>query len=166
MPPPGPVVLRKSFQLSEAEISEKSPGTPVCPSLKSQTVFLTVASLPCTKASLFCFPFLDHSTALHSTHCFLDISVTLLLVTRCPAKAAQRSKGLFWLTVRGCAVHHSGESRQQQCRQLAHNVPAVRKQREGRCCSALFLIIQSRSPAHKVVLPTLRVSFPTSTKPT
>lgn len=81
-----------------------------------------------------------------------------------PSRSSLEKGGLFWLTVQGCTVHRGG-SHGSRSVATAHNVHAIGKQRNECWCPAQLLLIQPKTPAYKVVLPTLRLHFSTSTNP-
>lgn len=101
-----------------------------------------------------------HSSRQYPSHprCIRHFS----LWDKMPSRNSLGKGGFLWLTVQGCAVHHGG-SQGSRSVAAAHSVHAIGKQRNECWCPARFLLIQPKPPAYKVVLPTLRVCFSTST---
>lgn len=112
-------------------------------------------------------PFLSLiSIPLHSSWQYPSHPRCIRHFSRCcdkmPSRNSLEKKGFLWLTVQGCAVHHGG-SHGSRSVATAHSVHAIGKQRNECWCPARFPLIQPKPPAYKVVLPTLRVCFSTST---
>lgn len=89
-----------------------------------------------------------------------------LLYSRCydktPVKGFLGEKGLTWIAVQGNRPVMTGQPQHQELDVANHTASSVRKHREKNAGVqlAFFPFVNSRTPAHMMVLPTFSVTLP------